>query len=208
MSTETRPPGEGAMPGEPFLDLASLDAEALRVYLRVLIPLALQQLQEGFGLGRLRVRDESEAEAILWSACTSFLSHARDGDFSDARTPQELAAQLLRIASNRCQRRRRHDNRPQERPAVCESRDDSPGPAQSALRNELIAQVQEVIESLKEALRGQQDALRIVELFLEDMDRLQKDIAARVGVTQSKVSRRLTWFLDQIQRMLRERGVA
>src|SRR5262245_1294206 len=70
MSTETRPPGEGGLPGEPFLDLASLDAEALRGYLRILIPLALEQLQEGFGLRRLRVRDESEAEAILWSACT------------------------------------------------------------------------------------------------------------------------------------------
>jgi DNA-directed RNA polymerase specialized sigma24 family protein len=202
MSMET-PPQDG-----PFVDLTSLDPEALREHLEVLIPLALQQLQEGFGLGRLRVRDESEAEAILWSACTSFLSHAREGDFSDATTPHELAAQLLRIAANRAQRRRRHDNRPQERPATSEPADSSPGPVQSALRSELIGLVREVIESLKEELRGQQDALRIVELFLEDMDRSQEDIALRVGLRQSTVSRRLTWFRDQIQRMLQNRGVA
>jgi RNA polymerase sigma factor (sigma-70 family) len=201
---------EKAAPGELVLDLTTADPDALKRQFRTLIPIALQQLQEGFGLRRLRATDELEAEAVLWSACSSFLRHCRDGEFGDAKGLEELAAHLLRIACNRAQRQRRRDKQMRDA-AQCgtthDPADGAPGPDQEAQANELAAYLREVIDSIKRELQGQRDALAIVQAYLEDMKRTQADIASELGISQSTVSRRLDWFNDRIRQMLEEGGM-
>jgi hypothetical protein len=211
-----RPEGsEPVLPTEAVADLAT-GAEALTRLLPTLIPLALQQLQEGFGLRALRVSDPREAEAALWSACSSFQKHYREGDFPDAANPSELAAQLLRIACNRAQRRRRQDQRIAHQTRHGKTRDEdgrSAGldqadkglrPDEEATRNELIAYVRQAIDTIKGELHDRPQARKIVDAYLEDMERPQAASAAELGIHQSTVSRWREWFHDRIRQMLRE----
>jgi RNA polymerase sigma factor (sigma-70 family) len=207
-----------ALPAEPVADLAG-DSEALTRQLPALIPLALQQLQDGFGLRALRVSDPREAEAALWSACSSFQKHYRDGEFADAETPTELAAQMLRIACNRAQRRHRQDQRiaGQVRHGMTRDEEGQPlawdpvarglRPDEEATRNELLAYVRQAIDTIKGELRDRPHALRIVEVYLEDMNRTQEAIATELGINQSTVSRYLEKFRHRIRLMLQEQGL-
>jgi len=207
-------------PPRPDGDATTADGHAWRSLLQTLIPIALQQLQEGFGLRALRVPDARQAEAALWSACSSFQRHSRDGEFADAAGPEELAAHLLRIAGNRAQRRRRRDGHIRDelrhgtardsegQPVPRDHPDDSPGPDQQVIQSELTAYLREAIDSIKEELQGRRNALEIVQAYLEDMERSQADIAAALGINQSTVSRWICWFQDRIRQMLEEGGMA
>jgi DNA-directed RNA polymerase specialized sigma24 family protein len=197
----------------------SPDAEALRRSLEPLIPIALARLQEGFGLRNLRVQDELEAEAALWSAASSFHRHHQGGDFADATTPHDLAAHLLRIAYNRAQRRWRRDRQmraatgrgttrdSEGRKAPRDYADPTPGPVEQALEVELAAYLRQAIDSIKEELRGRRRGLEIIQAHLEDMQKPQAEIAAALGINQSTVSRCLEWFRDRLRQMLAEEGV-
>jgi hypothetical protein len=210
------PPGDAV---EPIFDIATSDPEALTRLLKTLIPIALQQLQESFGLRTLRVPNELEAEAALWSACSSFQSHWRASEFEDAKSPEELAAHLLRIACNRAQRRRRQDNkigdatrrwttRNQEGQTVpVDPEDSSPGPVLNAFKGELAAYLRKAIDSIIEELQGRRHGSEIIQTYLKDMEQTQNAIADKVGVKQWMVSRRLSWFHDRIRQMLAESGI-
>jgi DNA-directed RNA polymerase specialized sigma24 family protein len=201
-------------------DPAASDAEGLRSCLKTLIPIALKQLQSGFGLKWLRVPNELEAEAALWSAYSSFVTHCGNGEFADAEGPEELAGHLLRIAYNRAQRRRRRDEqmrgasrrgtvRDQEgQPVPLDHADSAPGPDQEALKSELTAYLREAIDSIKEELQGKKNAPQIIQAYLEDMDQTQKAIATKLGINQATVNRWLKWFHDQIRKKVEESGVA
>jgi DNA-directed RNA polymerase specialized sigma24 family protein len=201
-------------------DLASCDDEALTGLLRSLIPIALAQLQERFGLRRLRVRDELEAQAALFSAWSSFRRHCHEGKIKEAESPEELAGQLVRIACNRAQRRRRQDEKLSAAVRRGTTRDENgqrvsvdfvdsaPGPDQEALKNELVAYIRDAIDSIKEQLRGKPRGLETIQVYLEDMEQLQKDIASKVKINQATVSRRIEWFRDRIRQMVEEDGMA
>jgi DNA-directed RNA polymerase specialized sigma24 family protein len=187
--------------------------------LKPLILIALQQLQESFGLRRLRVSNEREAEAALWSACESFQRHCRAGELADAKSPEELAAHLLRIARNRAQRRRRQDNKMRDatrrwttrnqegQTAPLDPEDHSAGPDQEAFERELAAYLREAIDSIREELQGRRHASDIVQAYLEDMEQPQAAIASALGINQATVSRWLEWFHDRIRQMLEEGGM-
>jgi RNA polymerase sigma factor (sigma-70 family) len=194
-------PGDGAAPLIP--DLSVLDLVELQTYLQNLIPLALEQLQQGFGFQfrHLRVSNE-EAAAALLSAWSSFVR--RSGEFADATTPTELAGQLLRIAHNRARRWHRQDHQMRAatehatvrnadgEEAVIEQEDRrTPRPEQNALAKELAT----IVENIQNELRDDGDAETqrlhsdILKEWLADMKRTQTQIAEKVGTTQATVSR-------------------
>ena len=217
MRAEPPAPGGDATPPLP-VTASDLDPEELRDRLKTLIPIALlRSSRRASAWRRLRARDEREAEAALGSACSSFLGHCRDGDI-DAATPEELAAELLRIACNRAQRERRKAEHmrdatrrgtvrgPDGQSAARDYQDCSSGPEQEVLDREMSAYLRDVIDSIKEGLRSRRDALAIVELYLEDMEGSQAAIASALAISQSTVSRRIAWFHARIRRMLEETG--
>ncbi len=210
MSTEPKPI-VGQTPASPTA-LNLDDPKVLESHLKLLVPIALQMLKDGFGLKVLRVRDEAEAYAALWSAHTSYLRHG----FADAKTPEELAAELLRIAKNRAQRRlgqEKHMNQetgagtvagPDGSPISRDYEDKSIGPDQIVEQKELLTNLWEVIDEIKEKLGASSPRRKIVELYLEDMKEIQDVIAKKVGVHQSTVARTINWFHDQIRTLHQE----
>ena len=177
-----------------------------------LISIALRLLQERFGLWRIRVTNELDAEASLYLACSSFDRHRSNGEFTEAETPEELAGQLVHIAHNRAQRRIRQEKRigneterwwPRDQEGQRTARDpqdSGPGPFEVALERELL----ETIDSIKKELDGRPRVLEIIQRCLNNMDMTQARIAVDVGVTQAMVSRKIKWFREKIRKILEE----
>jgi DNA-directed RNA polymerase specialized sigma24 family protein len=162
------------------------------------------------------------ANAALWSACSSFRRHFCKGEMQDARDLEQLACQLIRIAYNRWQRQRRRavrlrrevargGGRPDLRASALDGvQDGAAGPSMEAelseLRESVRNVVKEVFEGLKELYR------RIVALYLNglesgaDKTALQRKIARAVGCSQATVSRVIKLFHNEVRRRLKSDG--
>ena len=82
---------------------------------------------------------------------------------------------------------------------------DAPSPEQQAMHHELVALVREFIDTIREELINKGRDLAIIEAYLEDMERPQREIAEIVGgVHQWKVSRTLAWFHDRLRRLFEQ----
>jgi DNA-directed RNA polymerase specialized sigma24 family protein len=202
------------LPAALLADLASSDREVVSRAFRALVPLALDKVSQRFGLRKLRVPDTPEAEAALWSACSSFQSHCRNDEFEDAKNLEELAGHLLRIAENRAQRKHRQDKRIEDavrrgttrdghgQPIAVEFTDEAPGPEETAMVNDVLAYLEDVIDVIKEEMQRSPGLARTVHAYLENMERKQEDLAAELGVNQATVSRHIAWFKDRIRQLL------
>jgi DNA-directed RNA polymerase specialized sigma24 family protein len=186
--------------------------------LSVLVPLARQELHQWARF--CRQQDSLAAEGALWSAGTSFFRHLLDGEYEDAASLEELAAQLLRIAVNRMQRRRYRDRQVQEAVgrATCRDREgqmipfDPPAnvatPGEEAEQAELREQIEEVIQDVLGKGPPQSDGKRVIHAYVlalseqrgaPDEKVSQAEIARSLGFSQAKVSRYLTDFRNRLR---------
>jgi DNA-directed RNA polymerase specialized sigma24 family protein len=203
MSPDEPSPAPERQPGNPFPEAdRGHEPTEVRQHRQQLIRIALDVIPRHLGLRR------QVGESSLWSAWTSFEKHLADGEFGDARSLEDLAAQLARIALNRRRRNERREKQmrgqlrrpldPGGQPTPFEPPDAAPGPPEEAAKREDIAILERLIDQVKQGLEGR-FAPSIIRLYLDGTARDQAEIARTVGCSRATVSRWIERFHDRVR---------
>ncbi|MCA9069565.1 MAG: hypothetical protein KDA84_11610 [Planctomycetaceae bacterium] len=181
-----------------------------------LIPLALTQLRVQFKLPA--EQDRNNTEAALWSSWPSFQKHFLSGQYVDATDIWSLAGQLARLAYNRSQRKVRNErkwtqqtavartDRESELPDLANPASSETSPFEGVHLKLLFESVEGIIEEIASRYEADSKDLRIIQTWLQGMERSQRTIAELVGedVSQASVSRALAAFKAEILRRFSE----
>lgn len=180
------------------------DVTAWRELLPQVLPLAIEILRDGFRLPAQE--DVTDGPGAVLSAWSSFQRHFEvEGRFLDAQDLETLASQLVRIAYNRAQRRKRQSRRFRSLSPV-EQQFHAPGqpPDAEVTRAEYCRLLRSLVGEEVERLGRESKRFQVVRTWLSsNLSARQKELAEQVGVRQSTVQRYLKEFKERIrQRVL------